>query len=377
MNPLDITFFTNIPSPYQIDLGNAFVNQTNGRFSMVCWEPIHSERTKLGWTDYEDNEWLIKAWASKFNYSKAIDLIMGADIVIWAYAPLSIIKKRVDAGKLTFLYIERPFKRGRWRIFDPRVARSLFLNLHFSFKENYHLLSVGPYCAEDYKFLGSFKNRMWRWGYFPNIQDNPLPKKWNTIPTILWAGRMVDWKRVDLLLNAASWARQNGCSPFYLRIIGGGPEEDRLKGLAASLQLLDICTFEKPMSPQEIGQAMEEAEYYVLPSDKNEGWGVVVNEAMAHGCCLIAAKQAGAVPWLIQNGVNGYIFESKCPQYLGELIKICVNNPSLSQSIGIAGQSSIRLWSPKTAAERLVNLSMALSEKKPSLYSDNGPCSPL
>jgi glycosyltransferase involved in cell wall biosynthesis len=374
---MELTLFTNIPSPYNISLCNALAKKLPGNFSLVCWEPIDDERIKLGWTDDSNQEWLVKAWTSKSAYTKAIDLILSADVVVWGFAPVSMINRRVEAGKLTFRYTEREFKRGRWRILDPRVFKWIFNIIKFSNKKNYHLLSVGPYCAEDFRFLRAFKNKMWRWGYFPEMPENQVHKKTKDIATILWAGRMIHWKRVDLLLRAAAWARANGCKPFFLRIIGYGPEEGRLKALAAHLGLLYVCKFDGPMSPAEIGLAMNEADIYVLPSDQNEGWGVVVNEAMSHGCCVVGAKQVGAVPWLIQDGENGFVFEDDSPEKLGQLLQTILNNPEKLHELGFKAQNTMmNLWSPTVAADRLLNLIKILTQGGKSPFHDGGPCSP-
>jgi glycosyltransferase involved in cell wall biosynthesis len=209
-----------------------------------------------------------------------------------------------------------------------------------------------------------------------------MPEKWvqkkpKEIPTILWAGRMIPWKRVDLLLKAVAWARENGCRDFILRIIGFGSEEENLKELAAKLGVQNICKFDGPMIASEIGFAMEDADIYVLPSNKNEGWGVVINEAMSRGCCVIGAIEVGAVPWLIEDGVNGYIFEGESPENLGFLLKMTIDNAKKRNEIGNLAQKTIMdFWSPTVAADRLVNLCKVLLEDKSSPYHDDGPCSP-
>ena len=45
-----------------------------------------------------------------------------------------------------------------------------------------------------------------------------------------------------------------------------------------------------------------------MTSNQEEGWGVVVNEAMNSGCVVIGSNLAGSVPYLIENGKNGLIY---------------------------------------------------------------------
>lgn len=331
-----LTLFTNIISIHQLPVAKLLTEQLNGEFSMVCWEPPSAERTKLGWDKAAEVKWLVQAWASESEKHKAMALLHSSETVIWGYAPLAEINRRVEAGKLTFCYNERPLKRGRWRLISPRVLKWLYDTYHLSNSAAYHTLAVGPHCASDYKLMGMFRNKMWRWGYFPQVFEFPTPKPANEIPTVLWVGRMLDWKRVDLLLKAAAWARKYGNVPFRVRIIGYGPEEAALRWLAEKLHLSDICSFEGPMGPQEIAKAMFEADIYFFPSSSYEGWGAVVNEAMSQGCCVIGSSATGSAPWLIQHGVNGFLFSGGSPAESGKILLACLENPQRTHAIGLA-----------------------------------------
>ncbi|MEM4360238.1 MAG: glycosyltransferase [Candidatus Bilamarchaeaceae archaeon] len=239
----------------------------------------------------------------------------------------------------------------------------------------HHLLIVGPYCADDFKWIGAFRHRMWRWGYFPAVPET-ISRPENEVPVILWAGRMLDWKRVDLLVRAAAWVRARRAH-FRLRLMGYGPEESRLRALVARLGLLDVCEFIPPHPPEEVGKAMEHADIYVLPSNRQEGWGAVVNEAMSRGCCVIGSKSAGSVPWLIQDGVNGHIFEGNRVEDLGRILLYCIQNPDHTRQMGLAARATmLNLWSPEVAAERLLRLCDALERGESSPFDDDGPCSP-
>jgi glycosyltransferase involved in cell wall biosynthesis len=286
------------------------------------------------------------------------------------------VKQRITEGKLTFRYTERPYKTGRWKLLNPRVFKAAMKERTLDGR-SHHLLAVGPHCAEDYRFIQLFHHREWKWGYFPDATGITPITKSGTETIVLWAGRMLAWKHIDLLLHAASWARAHRCAPFRLRIIGYGPEDDKLRLLMANLGLADICEFCGPQSPDAVGLEMEKADIYVFPSDTNEGWGVVVNEAMTRGCCVIGSNMAGAVPWLIHDGENGLILKRGDALELGQLLMWCVDHPKERQQMGEAAQKTIsQLWSPSIAAERFLGLSESLMKGKGSPYHDSGPCSP-
>ena len=372
-----LALFTNIPSHHQIPLNQAFAEKLPGDFAMVCWEAEMVERKRLGWPEDYEYPWLVKAWSSPEEHARAMDILRSAEVVIWGYAPEEEIAARIANDKLTFRYTERFLKRGRWRLFDPRVMRAALKTYALGQTGAHHLLAVGPYCASDYRLLRSFSGRMWRWGYFPQVPDRLNRKESGDEMVILWAGRMLDWKRVDLLLKGAAWARGQGNGHFRVRLIGYGPEEERLRALARRLGLADSCEFLGPMSPENVWNAMEQADIYVFPSNQQEGWGAVVNEAMSHGCCVIGSQSAGSVPWLIRDGMNGYIFDGNSAEKLGRILLHCLESPPRTREIGVAAHNTmVSLWSPEVAAERFLQLCDALEAGKPSSFDDGGPCSP-
>lgn len=370
-----ITFFTNIPSHHQIPLGRAFASRLQSDYALVCWEKVSEERIKLGWEIDYSEDWLVKAWLSEQEKKRAYETLRRSKIVVWGYAPKREIRERISQNKLTFCYTERIFKRGRFRIIDPRVLKNIYEQFKMNDRLSHHLLSVGPYCADDFRWIGVFNNRMWRWGYFPEVPETITRYK-NDRPIILWAGRMLDWKRVDLLIRAAAWVRaKGGC--FLLRLIGGGPLEQKLRDMASRFKLYDICKFIGPQSPEHIGKEMEQADIFALPSNQQEGWGAVVNEAMSRGCCVIGSKSAGSVPWLIQDGVNGHVFEGNRVDDLGRILLYCIQNPDHTRQMGLAARATmLNLWSPEVAAERFLRLCEAIEGGTNSPFNDQGPCSP-
>lgn len=64
------------------------------------------------------------------------------------------------------------------------------------------------------------------------------------------------------------------------------------------------------MPNDEILALMQKSHIFIFTSDRNEGWGAVLNEAMSNGCAVVASNMIGAAPYLIKQGENGYIFKS-------------------------------------------------------------------
>jgi glycosyltransferase involved in cell wall biosynthesis len=110
-----------------------------------------------------------------------------------------------------------------------------------------------------------------------------------------FAGRLVHWKGVDLLLQAVKIARQT--VHLHLDIIGDGRRRPALIDLAKSLGVDDAVTFHGWMSHANCAALLAQADVFVLPSLRECG-GAAVLEAMAMRLPVIATRWGGPVDYL-------------------------------------------------------------------------------
>ena len=54
---------------------------------------------------------------------------------------------------------------------------------------------------------------------------------------------------------------------------------------------------------------MKNSNIFIFTSDKQEGWGAVLNEAMNSGCAVIADAKIGAVPYLLNHYQSGMVYQ--------------------------------------------------------------------
>ena len=102
---------------------------------------------------------------------------------------------------------------------------------------------------------------------------------------------------------------------------------------------------------------MEQADIYLVTSDRGEGWGAVVNEAMNSGCAVVADHMIGAVPYLISHGENGLIYEDKNSRQLFELTAWLAQDRSRCRKLGEQAYHTItKEWNPENAAACLMEL---------------------
>ncbi|MHB9030122.1 MAG: glycosyltransferase family 4 protein [Candidatus Latescibacterota bacterium] len=375
MTKPSLALLTDIPSHYMISCGEALYRLLGDSFRLGLTHPLNRERISLGWKDHSTGlPWIIRSWESERERNRMRECVNEFDAVIFDGDRGGIVRKRIESGGLTFKYTERVFKRGFMLGFPWWLGR-LAMNFWPLNLPNFHLLAAGAYCSWDMQRVGMFKNRMWKWGYFPSVPNVSPPVRESGALRMLWAGRMLNWKRVDLLLDAALLLKKKG-TPFSLDLIGDGPEKPGLLRRSERYRLGDAVRFHPPAAPEKIWEAMKRAHIYILPSNYREGWGAVINEAMASGCCVIASRGAGAAPWLIEHGGNGYLFPSGNGEELGAILSSLLDHPEQCAKIGNAAWKTItEKWSPDTAAHRLVALTGGLLGCQPIPRFADGPCS--
>ena len=131
------------------------------------------------------------------------------------------------------------------------------------------------------------------------------------------------------------------------------------------------------LPPERVREYMERSQIFLFTSDKQEGWGAVLNEAMNSGCAVVAGEKIGAVPYLVKDGHNGLIFRDKDPQDLTDKVKSLLAAPSRISELGRNAYRTIaENWSPRAAAERFAKLSESLLHRKSGNIFTEGPCSP-
>lgn len=372
-----ITFFSNYINDHQIPFCEAMYKLTNGEFRFVATTGMSEERKKLGYVDKSDQyPFVIKSFEGD-NYQKALQLGKDSEVVIMGEAPEEFIRDRLAQNKLTFRYNERFFKEGKWRILDPRVLKACY-QMHMRYrKKNLHMLCASAYTTPDCNFIRSYPNKTYKWGYFPmvkryeDIQTVMRSKKANTL---LWVARLIPLKHPEYPILVAKKLKEEGYD-FTLNIIGIGPMESKLRAMIEKYGLQQHVFLLGAMPAASVRQYMEESEIFLFTSNRKEGWGAVMNESMNSGCAVVASGEIGSVPYLIENGKNGWIYKKGKFKDLYRKTKWLLDNPDKRYEMGVeAYKTLMEMWNAETAAERLLALIENVKQGTGTEFLD-GPCS--
>ena len=354
---MKIVMCSNYMNHHQLPFCRALMATEGIEFLFVATEPVSEMRKKLGYKDLDrEFDWIIRAYDSEGEYKRAESLVLEADVVLFGSAPRTLIQRRIKKHKITVEYSERLMKSA-WS-FTKFLSRRLLFPLRYN-KKNLFLLCASAYAAADFSKLGAFKGRTYQWGYFPEVkryEDSAALLESKEKSSLLWVGRMIGWKHPEYAVEVAKRLRADGYN-FTLRMIGGGEKEEEIRALIAEYKLLDCVQMVGSVSPEEVRAEMEKSEIFLFTSNKEEGWGAVLSEGMNSACAVVASHAIGAAPYLVQDGENGFLFESENLDDLYAKVKKLFDEEGLSARFGKkAYETMVGEWNPENAAKRFIEL---------------------
>lgn len=339
---------------------NRLCREQGGSYVFVQTEPMEQERVDMGWGEenLKEGDFVRSYWEDENGCQRMIE---EADAVIFGGCEDErYIEARLETGKPVWRYSEPLYKTGRYKFVSPRGLRKKYHDHTRYRKKRVYLLCAGAYVAGDFRLVGAYGGKRFRYGYFPAFRQQD-PKKLMAGKDqasqgqlrLLWAARMIDWKHPETALQVAAGLREQGIG-FRLDMIGGGALAPEMQERARALGLEGQVAFLGYRSPEETRDYMEKAHIFLATSDRQEGWGAVVNEAMNSGCALIAGKGMGAAPYLVRHGENGYLYDHKNPRQAVELAGKLAKDAAQRCRLGSAAYETVRtLWNSQVAAQRL------------------------
>jgi glycosyltransferase involved in cell wall biosynthesis len=151
-------------------------------------------------------------------------------------------------------------------------------------------------------------------------------------PRFAYAGQLAPHKGVDDLL--AAWAILAGAAAAPRLTVYGDLTADpayarRLRALAAANPAVE---FAGPFERAQLGEVLAAADAVVVPSVWYENSSQTVMEALAAGVPVLASR-IGALPELVEEGIDGLLFAPRDPMDLARAVRSVVDQPGLLQGL--------------------------------------------
>lgn len=375
---MKLVFYSVVLNHHQAPVADAFYQQLGDDYVFV--ETTNLGDNKGATEDYSKRPYLLQAWKGESEYNKATELAQTAEVCVFSgVAALPFQKERMKRGLLSFDMSERWLKRGIMNMFSPAILKMWMAYIFggWNRKPLYKLCS-GAYVAVDQYKLGTYRNKCYKWGYFTKVTEynaeRPKTCDGNEGIRMMWCARFIGWKHPEMPVKLACKLKNEGYS-FHLDMYGDGPLRTKVQEMINSLDLSEYISLKGNVPNDDIQKAMSDSDIFLFTSDRQEGWGAVANEAMANRCCLVGADEIGAVPYLVRDGENGFVFKANSVGSLLEKVKMLLDNPSMIVCLSEKGyKDMVELWSPKNAAKSLLQLINDLQNGMETSITD-GPCS--
>lgn len=169
---------------------------------------------------------------------------------------------------------------------------------------------------------------------------------------LLYAGKFLPLKQVDILLNAFELAVQE-VPELKILLVGEGQTKKRLEAAFQHLSGVKFLGFQN----QSIMPIIYRVGDAFCLCSRSETWGLAINEAMACSKPVIVSDMVGCAKDLVHSDQNGYIFSHRNEQQLAAILT-SLNKNKLRQ-MGKRSLKIIKEWSFDKQAEKIESLANA------------------
>ncbi|MDD4607463.1 MAG: glycosyltransferase family 4 protein [Patescibacteria group bacterium] len=176
---------------------------------------------------------------------------------------------------------------------------------------------------------------------------------------IVYFGRLSQEKGIETLIQAMAKIKTN----IKLKIVGGGPLENKLKAQVIDLKLQNKIEFTGPKYGQDLYDLIGQAQFVVVPSEWYENFPYTILESFCLGKPVVGAE-IGGIPELVKNQQTGLLFESGNDQSLSQKIDYLIQNPVQIQKMNVQARELVeRELSPQKHYQYLIEIYNRLINK--------------
>jgi glycosyltransferase involved in cell wall biosynthesis len=182
------------------------------------------------------------------------------------------------------------------------------------------------------------------------------------LDVVLYVGQLIPRKGVDLLIRAFSLVQSQLKAELWL--VGVGPQQTELENLARSVGMAESIKFLGRRSSEELGDIFAKASLFVFPT-RSDYLGVAALEAMAAGVPVVTTNRTNLVPYYIEDGVSGYVFDpDEGPSGLAKVLGRALRDRTEIRRLAAEGQRRVAgLTDPQQAAAAIMEVAEEISSR--------------
>ena len=260
-------------------------------------------------------------------------IIMWVEEWHWDANANSYLKKLLK--QLLHSYSKFLLKNADACIVQGSLTKEFCLNIGVS-REN---IFVAPVCAVDYSKMpsGDLRKKL-------HLEDKEI---------ILYFNRIIQLKGLDYLIKSFALLEKQMHNVFLL-IAGDGPFKGECERIARNLNIKNILFVGWVDNTKQAADYYKACDIFVLPSiflgGQYEGWGLVINEAMAFGKPIVTTDAVGAAPDMVKDGINGYVVKNKNIDELYKALYKILSDDKLKEKMS---ENSRKIFEEKNDFEKM------------------------
>lgn len=234
--------------------------------------------------------------------------------------------------------------------------------LQFALARAARVVVASPTLADSAPQLREWRSKCVVIPYGIDVRQEPPPdqipgradaiRKEQGSPIVLFVGRLVAYKGVDVLLDAMRGM------PAVALLVGEGPERSALERQADALGISDRIRFLGQVSDDELAALYRACDLFVLPSvTRQEAFGVVQIEAMMCSKPVVSTDLGTGVAWVNQHGETGLVVPPRNAAALHDAVQKLIAEPAFGRALGSAGR---RRAQSTFGVNRMIEATLAL-----------------
>ena len=165
--------------------------------------------------------------------------------------------------------------------------------------------------------------------------------------------RLSGEKNIDFMIDGLRKVRERTSVSFRCILVGDGPERAHLEEKAAENGLADRIFFTGALLPMEVVRAYLASDLFVF-SSRSETQGMVLVEAMAGGCPVVAVNSSG-VHDVVEDGYNGFKVPANLENWTRSIV-ILLHDRELLGTLSRNSRDFARKYSGDEITEKVLAL---------------------